>query len=322
VIYINGTNADGSSNPQYRTGITNLWIDGVNPATNTKGKAGTHGIVVYGGCLNGLIQGVGIINAPQSGIYVTPDSNGNRTDGWTISNVIVENYGNNASGTAYGVYWHGQDTQFVNVHVQASQADTSTNDGGCWYIDNGNDCRWIACRGDQGAYGWVFDSNPGGATNVNSPGSTQALIGCGTENTLGAALYLKNSNNAQMRTPVAAIGCSFDYPGRDGTSAAVLVSGYNILTMQGTNVTCAGPTVNNVPQFYPAVGLQTQAAGTGVPALIDIDGGFWNVTSTTMINDAAHTALLRYRFYGYAGGHIVGGSSPTALTSFISTPYP
>jgi hypothetical protein len=121
-----------------------------------------------------------------------------------------------------------------------------------------------------------------------------------------------------------AVGCSFDYPGRDGSSPAVLVTGYNILTMQGTNVTCAGPTVNGVAQFYPATGLKTQVstANGGVPALIDIDGGFWNVTGSSMVSDTAPAALLRYRFYGYAGTNIVAGASPTALKLFKSNTWP
>src|SRR5262249_57031080 len=112
-----------------------------------------------------------------------------------------------------GVLWHGQDTQFVNVHVQAAQAATSG--GSCWHVANGNNCRWIGCRGDQSNdSGWTIDSNPGGTPN--SPGSSITLIGCGTENNANYGLNLINSSasGGQMRTPCRAFGSSSDFDRR------------------------------------------------------------------------------------------------------------
>ncbi len=307
VIYVNGDNTT-----IYRMGVANLWIDAGNC------NVGIHGFSAWGGCFHGALMNFGVRNAAQDGFHFQQDNatpTPNRPDGWSIRDCMVEGWNNKPVTPppyAYGIWWHGQDTQFINVHVQ--QAPPGTTDHGCWWIDNGNNCLWLGCRGDQGVYGWVFDSNPGGASNVDTPGSTQRLIACGTENTYHQALWLNNTNDPQMRTPVNAIGCSFDYAGRDGlsTTPAVQVTGYNLLVMRGCNVTCNGP------GFYPQVGLATEAgSGGGVAALIDIDGGMWNVMGTKMVSDGPPAAaLMRYRFYGYAGTNIVAGTLPTKLTLF------
>lgn len=300
-------------------GIQDLWIDG-SQLSGTQG-----GITWYGQCFHSKILGVGVFNVPGAGFTATVNGSG-RTDGLTMRDCMIQTYG------TYGVFFHGQDTQFYNVHVQNEQSGTIT-DLGCWWIDNGNNCMWSQCRGDQGVYGWVFDSNPGGPTASNTPGSTMRMISCGTENNAHNSLWLNNTNDPQMRTPVACVGCSFDYGGNDGTSAAVRVTGTNILTMQGCNVTCSGPSGS----FNPSVGLKTEVgSGGGIPMLIDIDGGFWNVCTQTgsppenpgtMVNDAANMHLtagviLRYRFYGSAATNVIGGASPTPLASFISGTWP
>jgi hypothetical protein len=315
VIHVNGNNTT-----LYRMGVANLWIDAVNCA------AGIHGFSAWGGTFHGALLNFGVRNAAQDGFHFEADSAGNRADGWSIRDCMVEVWNNNASPAgAFGVRWDGQDTQFVNVHVQ--NLNTATTDGGCWNVVNGNNCLWVACRGDQGVYGWVFDSNPGGSPDM--PGSTMRMVACGTENNYKSALVLNNSNNTQSRTPVTCTGCSFDYPGRDGSSPAIAVNGYNILNMYDCNVTAGGQgrTPDPNPPYtgnYPQVGLTTGhgPGGTGVPALVNIDGGFWNVWGSTMISDAAPAALMRYRFYGVSGGPALGGTSPTAITLFKSSTWP
>ncbi len=310
VIHVN---ADGTT--LYRMGVGNLWIDAVNCA------AGFHGFSAWGGCFHGALMNFGVRNAAQDGFHFQVDGSGNRPDGWSIRDCMVEVWNNHPNG-AYGVYWDGQDTQFVNVHVQ--NLNTTTNDGGCWNVVNGNNCLWVGCRGDQGVYGWVFDSNPGGSPDM--PGSTMRMVACGTENNYKSALKLDNSIGTESRTPVTCSACSFDYPGRDGSSPAILVTGYNILNLYDCNVTAGGQgRVDPNPPYtgnYPQVGLATAAASGGVPALVNIDGGFWNVWGSTMINDAAPAALMRYRFYGVAGGPALAGTSPTALTLFKSSTWP
>lgn len=300
-------------------GIMNLWIDG----SNLPGTQG--GITWYGQCFHSKILGVGVFNVPGAGFTATVNGSG-RTDGLTMRDCMIQTFG------TYGVWFHGQDTQFYNVHVQNEQSGTIT-DLGCWWIDNGNNCLWEMCRGDQGVYGWVFDSNPGGPTASNTPGSTMRMVGCGTENNAHNSLWLNNTNDPQMRTPVTCVGCSFDYGGNDGTSAAVRVTGTNILNMHACNVTCSGP----AGSFNPSVGLRTEAGGGGgIPMLVNIDGGFWNVCTQTgsppenpgtMIQDAAGmhlsaTVFLRYRFYGSAATNVIGGGTPTPLALFQSTPWP
>jgi hypothetical protein len=311
VIYVNAkiTGTSPNNNITHRPGVANLWIDGTNA------PSGIHGISAFGGAFHGVVLNVGVFNAQQDGMHFEP-SGTFRADGWTFRDCVVQTFG------GYGISWYGQDTQFVNVHVQAAQA--STTDSGCWLINNGNNCVWIGCRGDQGMYGFVFDTNPGG-----TPGSTQRLIGCGTENTLRSGLWLNNTSSGatQMRTPVSAVGCSFDFAGRDQVSAAIRVTGYNILTLSDTNVTCGGPSSGPNGGLYPMRGLSTIAGSApgAVPALIDINGGFWNVMGTgtnAMINDGAPTTLLRYRFFGVQGTNIVAGGSPTPVQQFTSTPYP
>jgi hypothetical protein len=322
VIHVNGDNTT-----LYRMGVGNLWIDAGNCA------AGIHAFSAWGGCFHGSLMNFGVRNAAQDGLHFQEDSHGNRADGWSIRDCMVEVWNNNpatstTTPTPVGVYWDGQDTQFINVHVQ--HLNTTTTDSGCWWIANGNNCLWVACRGDQGVYGWVFDSNPGAPKGVlDLPGSTMRLVACGTENNYHQALWLKNSNNTQSRTPVTCSACSFDFPGRDGasTTAAILVTGYNILNLYDCNVTAGGqgrlmatspPWIGN----YPQVGLATAPAGAGVPALVNIDGGFWNVWGSTMISDAAPAALMRYRFYGVAAGPALGGTPPAALTLFRSPTWP
>jgi hypothetical protein len=295
VIHVNG-----AVTVVHKPGISNLWIDG------TDAPAGVHGISAFGGAFHGVVLGVGVFNVPQDGMRFTANGNA-RADGWTVGNCVVQTFGR------YGVFWHGQDSQFTNVHVQAAQA--STSGGSCWYVENGNNCRWLGCRGDQSAdSGWTIDSNPGGTGGTNSPGSSITLIGCGTENNASFGLHLINSaGGGQMRTPVLAVGCSWDFDGGRtppaGTGAGVCVAGYNTLNLIGCDVTTAD-------NAYPEAALATAAVSGHAPALVRAVGGIWNCNGPTLVQDAAGM--------GTAGGLHIDVHAVTGgpwLTSSTISPY-
>lgn len=284
VFYINGNGVV----KYYRITIENLWIDGSN-AVAVNGATGIHGISAYGGAFHCRVSGVGMRNIPQDGLHCQADGSSNRADGWLVNHCIIQSYGQNPSGTAYGVNWVGQDTCFLNVHVQ--QTGQATTGGACWYIQNGSNCRLIGCRGDQsGDCGFVIDSNPGGTSLTDSPGSSIALIGCGTENNYNYGLKVTNSSatGGQMRTPVLAVGCSWDFDGRgNAAGAGMRVEGTNIFEAVGCDVTTAD-------NAYPQYGLVTGTIGTGSnpPLYVRAEGGFWNCQGATPVSDAAGFASL------------------------------
>jgi Pectate lyase superfamily protein len=285
VIYVNGGTA-GISRPA----ISNLWVDGSNLANAVGGPnlAALAGISVYGGAAHGEIYGVGVYGMPTSGMYFAQDGS-SRTDGWTLRDCIVQTWG--TGGSNYGIYWEGDDSQFVNVHAQA--APTSTAGGSCWYVAAGGNNRWIACRADQSAdSGWVFDSDPGGSPDT--PGTANMLIGCGTENNANYGLHLINSNaSVKMRIPVIAVGCAWGFDGRAAPTnggAAACVEGYNTLFLDNCNV--GTNEASNV--VYPEYGLVTNIMGGSAPALIRATGGIWNCGATSPVNDVAAM--------GFAGG--------------------
>jgi hypothetical protein len=291
--------------------LRNFWVDLRSAAV------GTWGISVYGQVNHGVMQGMGIwgtgaTDNTSDSIHFDQDAGAeglNYPDGWVLDTVVCQAHGR------YGLYGFMNDTLLTGVHVQA--LGQSTTDSGCFNFVRSNNTRLIGCRADQGLWGFIFDSNPGG--NPNTPGSSATLEGCGTENIYHAALYLKNSSatGQQSRTPVLATGCSFDFAGRDGTSAAVQVDGWNLLTMWNCNITNGGGT-------FPQLGLKTNAVGTGpgVPSLIVIDGGIWNpAAGGAYITDSAPATTLRYRFYG-AIGAIQGGGAPVNPTLQKSATWP
>lgn len=305
VIYINGDTAT-----VHKPGVSNLWIDG------SVAPSGVHGISAYGGAFHGMVLGVGVYNAPQDGMHFAQSTNGTRADGWTISNCVVQTFG------MHGIYWHGQDTQFINVHVQAAQASTSGSS--CWYVDNGNNCRWLGCRGDQSAdSGWTIDSNPGGTSDTDSPGSSITLIGCGTENNANYGLHLINSSGGgQMRTPVLAVGCSWDFDGGraapSGTGAGICVAGYNTLNLIGCDVTTGD-------KLYPEHALATAAVGGHAPALVRAIGGVWNCHGSLLVEDAADMGPaggLHVDVHGVTGGPWLAASTITPYKNGIATTPP
>jgi pectate lyase-like protein len=282
VLYVNG-NTTGIHRPV----ISNIWVDGSLMTNDSpENTAALAGLSVYGGSLHGEIYGVGIFNMPNSGMYFQQDGS-SRTDGWSVRDCVVQTWGT-ASGN-YGVYWEGDDTQFENVHVQAGPQ--STAGGSCWYVAAGGNNRWTACRGDQsGDAGWTFDCNPGGTPDT--PGTNNALIGCGTESNANYGLHLINSSTPgninnygwQMRSPVVAVGCAFGMDGRTNASggAGIRVEGYNTLFLDNCTIGTSGDT-------YPTYGLVTaySTSGTIAPALIRAVGGIWNCYGSTLVDDTA-----------------------------------
>lgn len=296
-VYLAPTQPNGG-NKMFGPVLRNFWVD------LRQASVGTWGHSVYGQVNHGVMQGLGVwgnsTDTTSDNFHLDQDAgveNVNFPDGWAFDTCISQAHGR------YGFNAFINDSLLVGVHVQASQA--STTDSGCYLFGKANNVRLIGCRADQGIWGFICDSNPGG--NPNSPGSSITLEGCGTENIYHAALYLKNSSTTgqQTRTPVLATGCSFDFAGRDGSSAAVQVDGYNYLTMWNCNITGGGNT-------YPVIGLKTNAVGTGPgsPSLIVVDGGIWNpATGGAFVTDSGTTTTLRYRFYGVIGP-MQGGGSP------------
>jgi hypothetical protein len=305
VIYVNGL-----SSPQYRTAIGNLWIDGTN-AVGVKSLPGNlAGISVAGGAYHGAIFNVGIRSMLGNGLWFTNvPGTSLRADGWVIDNVIIQsvNAGTVTSQPA-GVYWYGQDSTLTRVHVQAVQASTLKFQAG-FYLANANNCRFIGCRADQnGDAGWVIDSNPGGSPN--SPGSTIALVGCGTENNANYGIRVINSssnssdNNDQPRTPVVCTGCSFDFDGvtvtsTSNTGAGVFVQGICTVELIGCDITTNTATVSGTTYTYPQNALVTAetvtlwgspqpvTSGSGVPQWIRAVGGIWNCNGSDLVVDAA-----------------------------------
>lgn len=295
VVYINGDRTT-----VHKPGVSNLWIDG------SAAPASVHGISAYGGAFHGVVLGVGVYTVPGDGMHFARSASDLRADGWTISNCVVQTFGGR------GVYWFGQDTQFLNVHVQAAQA--STSGGSCWQIDNGNNCRWIGCRGDQSAdSGWTIDSNPG-----LTPGSAVTLIGCGTENNNNFGLHVINSSGGGMRTPVLAVGCSWDFDGRGPTGAGIGVEGYNTLNLIGCDVTTGG-------NGYPTHALATATAGGHAPALVRAIGGVWNCAKSPLVDDAAGMGPaggLHVDVHAVTDGSWTIGSTITAYKNGIATTPP
>jgi Pectate lyase superfamily protein len=306
-LYINGNNTI-----VYRAGIQNLWIEG-----NT-GAVGVHGISAFGGAYHCLVSHVGMRGIPQDGLHTQGDGlvTADRADGWTVEDLIVQTWGTAPSGgapTAYGVQWQGQDTEFINAHVQ--NAGSSTTGGGGWQINNASNCRWVACRADQSAdSGFITDSNPGGTSGTDSPGSSLTFVGCGTENNGNYGFRATNSSTTggQERTPVLLIGCSFDFDGRlapSGGGAGIRVEGNNVLEALGCDITCAD-------NAYPQYGLVTASIGSGPnpPAYIRCQGGFWNSQATTPVNDTAGMNPL-IDVDAVVGGPALAASTYTRYTS-------
>lgn len=313
VLYVDGGTA-GISRPA----ISNLWVDGSNlaSASNTNALAG---ISVYGGAAHGEIYGVGIYGMPTSGMYFAQDGS-SRTDGWTLRDCIVQTWG--TGGSNYGIYWEGDDSQFVNVHAQAAAA--STSGGSCWYIAAGGNNRWIACRADQSAdSGWVFDCDPGGSPDT--PGTANMLIGCGTENNANYGLHLINSNaSVKMRIPVIAVGCAWGFDGRAAPTnggAGACVEGYNTLFLDNCNV--GTNEASNV--VYPEYGLVTNIMGGSAPALIRATGGIWNCGATSPVNDVAAMGFaggLSIDVHSVTGGMwVTPGVTSTVPVSSTIAPY-
>jgi hypothetical protein len=292
VLYVDGTVTGGVPRPV----ISNLWVDGSNLTNAVVGgvvvpnTTAVAGLSVYGGSLHGEVYGVGIFNMPTSGMSFLQDGS-MRTDGWSIRDCVVQSWGTGSGD--YGIYWEGDDTQFVNVHVQA--APKSTAGGSCWYIQAGGNNRWVSCRADQsGDAGWTFDCNPGGTVGNDSPGTSNALIGCGTENNANYGLHLMNSSvsgevtGGQMRVPVVAVGCAFGFDGRTNSTggAGARVEGYNTLFLDNCTVLTSA---DGYPEYGLVTALSPVTTGqTGTaPALIRAFGGIWNCQGTPLVDDTA-----------------------------------
>lgn len=290
--------------------LRNFWVD------LRGGPAGIWGVSVYGQVNHGVMQGMGVWGNPadttSDNLHFDQDAGAegvNYPDGWSFDTVISQSHGR------YGLFGYMNDSALFGVHVQANAV--STTDSGCFYFPKANNVRLIGCRADQGVWGFIFDTNPGGVPNT--PGATVLMEGCGSERIYHAALLLTNSSSTgqQTRTPVAATGCSFDYAGRDGVSAAVQVEGWNILTMWNCNITNGG-------FAFPQIGLQTKSIGSGpgVPSLVVVDGGMWNpAAGGAYFADSAPATTLRYRIYG-AIGAVQGGGAPVNPTLQKSAAWP
>ena len=284
--------------------VENLWID------MRQAPAGANGMTLLGAVNHAFVRCVGIWgnrgDPTGDGLHIDMDPADGRAanypDGCTFDTMIIQDYGQ------YGVYAYCSDALFTGVHVQAQ--NDSVTDSGCWYLLKGNS-KLVACRADQGLFGYIFDSDPGGA--VDAPGSPFALIGCESQNCYRSALFLTNSSGTgqKMRTPVQMVGGSLVFAGRDGVSPAVQVDGFNFLTMEGVNVGTGG-------QAFPQLGIVagTIGSGPGVPAFIEIKGGMWNcLTAGGMITGAGVPAVFTYDFWGLDGAQI---GSPVVLTQYKS----
>lgn len=293
--------------------VKDLWIN------TTNAPNGVIGISSQGNVFHGSVYNVGIwgnsSDGTNDGFRFDKDSFGNDGDGWELKSMIVQNYGR------LGGYVDLRDTVMDNVHFQGAAA--STTDNGCLMVAKGENMRFDRCRFDQSTWGVITDSNPGGT--INTAGSEMTFTDCGSENIYHSAFWANNSSTTgqQMRTPIRLNGFSFDFPGRDGSSACVLVSGLNNLIMNECSA-CIGIKGSQGPTFYPQLLLQAQAVGSAAqgPMSVIIDGGLYNIYGNNWFSGQTNIAQFRYRFYGLLGGPIQGGATPSVLTSVISTPWP
>jgi hypothetical protein len=142
---------------------------------------------------------------------------------------------------------------------------------------------------------------------VNSLGGSVTLIGCGTEGNKLAGLNIVNLVTPnQPNGMVIASGCSFDFDGENG----ITVTGENIVTLLGCNITVGGN--QQTGNDGPVTALSTiQSTATGPPILVQVSGGFWNCTGSTLINDGAAAQLMSYAVHAVTGGVVgsVGASS-------------
>jgi len=308
-VYLAPTQPNGG-NKMFGPVLLNFWVDLRQAST------GTWGISAYGQVNHLVMSGLGIwgnaADTTSDNMHFDQDAgleNVNYPDGITLDMVISQAHGR------YGLFANINDSLMTGVHVQGAQA--STTDSGCFFFQKANNVRLIACRADQGVDGFIFDSNPGGSPNT--PGSSITMVGCGTENNLHRAVWMKNTSAVgnQSRTPVNMTGCSFDFPGKDGVSAAIQVDGWNLLSAWNCNITNGG-------NAYPQIGLQTKAVGTGpgVPSLVAVDGGIWNpAAGGAFFTDSAPATTLRYRIYGVIGA-MQGGAAPVNPTLQKSVTWP
>jgi hypothetical protein len=285
VVLINGS-SQAVDNPV----VKDLWI-----AFASNAPAGVHGIASNGGVEHAVIDRVGIAAPTGKGIYAY--MNGTAfPDGWTITNVIVEQPGSD------GVHYEGSDCFMSNVHAQNGNTN-GTGDG--FYISGGNN-RLIGCRADSCNNGFTIEDQLGQPFQ----GTAAILVGCGTENNNANGLNVLNSSTSDVATTVMATGCSFQGDGGGGTTyAGISVTGPSIVILTSCNVFVhqSGGAAN------PEYALSFGSSSAGYPALIQAVGGFWSAASTSVINTpATYTTKLSYSVHGYGGGKF--GAGDTVLT--------
>ena len=89
-----------------------------------------------------MIDRVGIVAATGKGIYGQSNGSSGRPDGWSITNVIVE------QPASDGIRYEGQDAFMCNVHAQNGNSNSGNGDG---FVITGGNNRLVGCRADSRA---------------------------------------------------------------------------------------------------------------------------------------------------------------------------
>ncbi len=276
---------NGASSGVYNVVVKDLWID----FTSGPAPASVNGIASYDSVFHAVIDRIGIVAATGIGIYGQNNGSSGRPDGWSITNVIVE------QPALDGVRYEGQDSFLANVHAQNGNSNSGTGDG---FVIAGGNNRLVGCRADSCTNGFTIDVRQNGVFS----GST-TLVGCGTEENSQNGLNVINSSSSStaMSDPIIATGSSFDGDGVSGIS----VTGANIVILHACNVNVTsinGPT----PQY--ALSLAASASGS-IPNLVQALGGWWTAASSTLVHGSANANVLSYGVHGFKGGQFVNGDA-------------
>jgi Pectate lyase superfamily protein len=282
---------NGASGAVYNPVVKDLWID----FTSGPAPANVNGIASFDNVFHAVIDRVGIVAATGKGIYGQSNGSSGRPDGWSITNVIVE------QPASDGIRYEGQDGFMCNVHAQNGNSKSGTGDG---FVITGGNNRLVGCRADSCANGFTIDVRQNGVFS-----GTTTLTGCGTEQNSQNGFNVINSSSSAtaMSDPVIATGCSFDGDG----SAGIAVTGANIVILNACNVNVTSINSPATPQW--ALSLAANSGGS-IPNLVQALGGWWTAASSTLVHGAANANVLSYGVHGFKGGQFVNGDAVTAFS--------
>ncbi len=264
------------------------------------------GIALYGQADGMRFGNLAITKVSGYGIRWYQDSSGNDADGAWLDHIMIQRPGKSAFYRIPG------DADIHNCHVQYAGQVSGSSDGTGFYVQNGGNIRFTACRSDLClGSGFTLD-HPG----VGS-GYCDAIIlnGCSTERNgqHGCLITNSSSTGGTWRDPVIITGCHF---GEDGTGgvpavggnfAGVWVEGQNRVFIHGTGVDVGTVDfASGCPKF--ALGIATIGSGSSGPEMIEWSSGhlnYANVSGAAWCNNPTGVA-----------SHLVLGHTVTASQGY------